>query len=225
MYLYVYMYYMIIYVYFSVWYVLCLDFLGVMIVMQAFQPALHSTESLQVTGPDGRGVGRVLRGGRIALPQPEETQGFFRFSAAFTCRDHFTKGFSLGSQLLKSWMMMGSNEYNECEGLWSLVKSCEILWNLVKLQNECSQMFSDVESVLKTSYIPSDIRLKSSLPHGGHEFKGRSPLIRRTTSAHSSVQGSGIGLQPTTPHHDLMGCTGIGPWMSMAYMEYVVGYN
>lgn len=90
------------------------------------------------TGPDGGGVGLVLRSGGIALPQPEETQGLFRFSALFTSRDHFTKGFS--------------------------------------------------------------IRLKSSLPHGGHELKSTSPLTCLAGSAHSSIQGSGIGLQSTTPH-------------------------
>ena len=37
-----------------------------------------TTKSLQVTGPDGCGVGLVLRSGGIALPQPEETQGLSR---------------------------------------------------------------------------------------------------------------------------------------------------
>ena len=37
-----------------------------------------TTKSLQVTGPDGGGVGLVLRSGGIALPQPEETQGLSR---------------------------------------------------------------------------------------------------------------------------------------------------
>lgn len=50
------------------------NFLGVVIVMQAFQTHC-ATESLQVTGPDGDGVGLVLRSSGIALPQPEETQG------------------------------------------------------------------------------------------------------------------------------------------------------
>lgn len=100
-----------------------------------------TTKSLQVTGPDGGGVGLVLRSGGIALPQPEETQGLsrrchgamvpmvpwhgsmggrrspavaipglFRFSALFTSRDHFTKGFSLSQVSINSHWDLEKND-------------------------------------------------------------------------------------------------------------------